>query len=84
MELEYTKHAQHRMKNRAIGDYLAKVVFHFGRERTHGGLSIVEIAKKDLPYVIKDLGIPPELTKKLGRIRIVVSGWTVVTAMHRT
>ena len=83
MKLKYSKHAEHRMQNRAITGELIEVVLGWGKERHHAGDCICEITKKDIPFLKQELGLSKRAVDKLIKLRVVVSDWTVVTAMYR-
>lgn len=83
MKLKYSKHAEHRMQNRAIAGDMIEVVLDWGHRRHHAGACICEIAKKDIPYLRQELRLPTRVVDKLSRLRVVVSDRTVVTAMYR-
>ena len=83
MKLKYSKHAKHRMQNRAITGQLIEVVWDWGYERHHAGACICEIPKTEIPFLKQELGLPTRVVDKLIKLRVVVSDRTVVTAMYR-
>ncbi len=71
------------MQNRAIASDLIDLVLEWGDWRHHRGDCIYEIQKRDIPFLKKELGLSTRVAEKLAKLRVVVSDWTVVTAMYR-